>query len=301
MDFSTAASRDLDDFQQPPNSPFSQTYSPNASYRNSPFINDDLDLNDTIEISIDPPAINDDPRPDFDTSYSDYDPSHYDAPGDTNLFFSPDEFMATLSQQRPIPSQQQHHSPSSSAGGDYDNQAIASRSRASSVSSTHALGNNNNNTSTFNLENMTFGSPQTSYLQGMQNTSSPAALIIPSDLSQASMDPTRGNANPGSGPTTGSPSPTRSDISAHSAFSNHSARSTSNLSNLPPNMHTNAHPSMSGPNLGPGGPGIQIVPATPIGGGGGLGHGINVSNGLGIVGVNPSGHYNSGMGLGNGA
>lgn len=230
-----------------------------GSYHNSPysdFASFDEGSNDFADISI---HID---QPDVDglVVEHDYDPADYDAPGDNALYFDNDDFIPNLSPD--LAARYDHSSPASSAGDGpgQDQLSVLShgqRSRASSVSSNHGVNpalttgapGSRDYQSTFEFENMTFNSPSPGPQQlWSQNTQSPTSANKPMS------PPALYIPGPDIIHTAGTPSPTSS---AHS-----DAGAGANRGGL-------------GAGLLPSGPGIHIVPATPVSGGGANGHDIH--------------------------
>ena len=216
-----------------------------------------------------------------------YDPSDYDAPGDNMLGFDTDNFMDSFNPHHssvgPPGSPFDHGSPASSAGdgigntsgsndggGHFGARGIMSRSRASSISSNHgggigvnpALttgpGGGTDLTSTFNLEHMTFNSPSPGPTPALWPHPMPSAQSPPGMALSTSSGSNKPQSPPSlyiPGPeiihTAGTPSPT---LSVHSET--HSSAGS---------VNTRLIGSSQG-GLMPG-PGIHIVPATPVSGG----------------------------------
>ncbi|TDL14153.1 hypothetical protein BD410DRAFT_278128 [Rickenella mellea] len=243
------------------NIPYGSPYAHSYHSHHSPY-GSEYDFGDEIAISI---------QADLDeqnTSHNEYDPSDYDAPGDSPFFT--DDLMASLTEHSadsPNPNTSgspggnhnnnptmsprvsvtgayspfDHGSPNSS-GGEGDNRRYAApaddaRSRASSVSSTHGM------------EHMTFASPNPS----------PHNLPWQSAPTAASSS----NMAPQSPPAPKPQSPPQLFIPNTEVLPPSPAQSNRSLSH---SGRSPVHETQGG--LMPG-PGIHIVPATPVSGGGG--------------------------------
>ena len=223
--------------------------SPNPA-QNSPYVNQSSNDDFNFDIPVFPP--------------DEYDPNDYDAQGSSLLFntdfvtsldsieaqqqqfSSPSPSASSVGSDNPgisvIPAEQSmqsygspnyHGSPASSNGGDdFHLQSLQQRSRASSVSSSHKA-NNSLDYSTLGMEHVNLDSTSSwmQQQQGTSNAQSPPHIVIPD---------TSGSRQGQSSPTIGS--------------------------NAMSNM---GHGALRNPQLDLDGPGIQVVPATPISAGNG--------------------------------
>lgn len=258
-----------------PQTPFSASFTAQpGSYQNSPFGSDvsHFDQHPPASSSPNPaqnsPYVGQSSNDDFNFDIpvfppDEYDPNDYDAQGSSLLFNT--DFVTSLDSIEGQPSSHQLSSPSpsassacsenpgisvipaeqsmqsygspsyqgspasSNAGDDFHLQSLQQRSRASSVASSHKA-SNSHDYSTLSMEHVHLDSSSPSWMQqGTSNAQSPPHIVIPDN----------------SGARQGSP-----------AMSSHA------MSNM-------GHNPLRNPQLDLDGPGIQVVPATPISAGNG--------------------------------